>query len=641
MRSNESGQIGFLKEPERVNVMLSRARDCEIVIGNRATLEMAKGSATPLKGGLLWKKIFSHLESGGHIFSGLPTACLNHGTKAILTCPNDFANHCRDGGCMEKCLKERDCEHPCQSFCHPGPCPPCRILVPDVCSRGHPLKKRCSDDVLPKCHKKITWTCPIGHVISGPCFEGKFGIDCNVCVKLQQEEEDNTRREEELEQILLEKQESLSRLRSKIDKAKRTKAHDKELREIERELALAEKELDSFLSVQEVQVDAQETAPESEHVSEDVLSSELANNVRILLKRQQPVPLSGFAEKYKNSFGSVFTEDHTKECKQPKRKKMRKVKEILETLPFIEVVPNATGLKKRQYDVRLRDCDLRATKVPKRVTLPESGATVLGPKNSPETNSVAEEDASTQHSVVSEKASTPAEDLAMDTPRSILPPYISVEKPAAQVPSDCDDTIAHVIQRYKAEGPLKADDLLDEVTVDNASFSALRFLFELELSPGGTSRAPELTLSGSKLDNAICLTSKAMDIQAKFPLQARKFAQQALSLIIGDDSLQSIFPENWVNDLKTISQSALDVKRATSSEQIGDIGTSIDKKWQEIKRSDPKAPAVMTNSVLPMIGLDAVKNSMIGMYHRFKLAAEQGDGTASSYNVRFEGKTFI
>ena len=34
VRSNEMGQIGFLKEPERVNVMLSRARECKIIFGN-------------------------------------------------------------------------------------------------------------------------------------------------------------------------------------------------------------------------------------------------------------------------------------------------------------------------------------------------------------------------------------------------------------------------------------------------------------------------------------------------------------------------------------------------------------------------------------------------------------------------------
>ena len=38
-----------------------------------------------------------------------------------------------------------------------------------------------------------------------------------------------------------------------------------------------------------------------------------------------------------------------------------------------------------------------------------------------------------------------------------------------------------------------------------------------------------------------------------------------------------------------------------------------------------------------MIGLEAVKESLLSMYHRFKLSEEQGDAAATSYNVRFEG----
>ena len=34
VRSNPEHVIGFLKEPERINVLLSRARVCEIIIGN-------------------------------------------------------------------------------------------------------------------------------------------------------------------------------------------------------------------------------------------------------------------------------------------------------------------------------------------------------------------------------------------------------------------------------------------------------------------------------------------------------------------------------------------------------------------------------------------------------------------------------
>ena len=58
VRSNNMNNIGFLREPERVNVMLSRAKHGEIIFGNKETLMNARGTDTPLKGGNLWRKIF-------------------------------------------------------------------------------------------------------------------------------------------------------------------------------------------------------------------------------------------------------------------------------------------------------------------------------------------------------------------------------------------------------------------------------------------------------------------------------------------------------------------------------------------------------------------------------------------------------
>jgi hypothetical protein len=235
VRSNELGQIGFLKEPELVNVMLSRARECEIIFGNRATLERAKGTLSPLKGGLLWKKIFSHLEASGHIFEGLPVLCQNHSSRAILSSPADFDTHCRDGGCTEKCLKQRDdCNHPCQKNCHPGPCPKCQVICPDVCSRGHPLPKRCSAEMLPKCHRIITWTCPMGHLASGPCHKGIFGRECKICTDIRVEEDACIKREEELNKELQDKHHKLAEVKRKVEDAKQSNAHRKELKDIKK-----------------------------------------------------------------------------------------------------------------------------------------------------------------------------------------------------------------------------------------------------------------------------------------------------------------------------------------------------------------------------------------------------------------------
>lgn len=49
--------------------------------------------------------------------------------------------------------------------------------------------------------------------------------------------------------------------------------------------------------------------------------------------------------------------------------------------------------------------------------------------------------------------------------------------------------------------------------------------------------------------------------------------------------------------------------------------------WKIILLQDTDAPFVMLDSILPMVGLEAVKKSLIDMYHRFKL-----HGSASSYN---------
>ena len=83
--------------PERLNVLLSRARDALIMIGNAETFSTAR------KGGELWTQLFTMLRTDGHIYDGLPTKCERHtDRKAILKCPEDFDEHCPDGGCKEQ-----------------------------------------------------------------------------------------------------------------------------------------------------------------------------------------------------------------------------------------------------------------------------------------------------------------------------------------------------------------------------------------------------------------------------------------------------------------------------------------------------------------------------------------------------------
>ncbi|KAK0650649.1 NFX1-type zinc finger-containing protein 1 [Lasiodiplodia hormozganensis] len=90
-RGNTAGDIGFMSSPERLNVLLSRARIGLIIIGNSQTFQQSrKGKAT-------WGPFMDYLSKKGHIYEGLPVKCQQHpGKKMILKQKTDFDEHCPD-----------------------------------------------------------------------------------------------------------------------------------------------------------------------------------------------------------------------------------------------------------------------------------------------------------------------------------------------------------------------------------------------------------------------------------------------------------------------------------------------------------------------------------------------------------------
>jgi hypothetical protein len=95
-RSNESGDIGFMAAPERLNVLLSRARSCLVLVGNMETfMRSEKGQGT-------WQPFFELLKRENNLYDGLPVRCEQHpDTTALLREPADFERFCPDGGCSE------------------------------------------------------------------------------------------------------------------------------------------------------------------------------------------------------------------------------------------------------------------------------------------------------------------------------------------------------------------------------------------------------------------------------------------------------------------------------------------------------------------------------------------------------------
>lgn len=95
-RSNASRDIGFMGAPERLNVLLSRARDALIMIGNAETFLNAR------KGKDIWVRFFDLLRRGGNVYDGFPVKCERHPERiSTLQRAEDFEEECPDGGCKE------------------------------------------------------------------------------------------------------------------------------------------------------------------------------------------------------------------------------------------------------------------------------------------------------------------------------------------------------------------------------------------------------------------------------------------------------------------------------------------------------------------------------------------------------------
>eukprot|EP00762_Andalucia_godoyi_P003574 ANDGO_00643.mRNA.1 Helicase required for RNAi-mediated heterochromatin assembly 1 len=173
VRSNVSRSIGFLAEPERVNVLLSRARLGMILFGDMETLT----NASNRKGAELWKKInyFLSDDTRRSVVSGLPVRCDRHPAQLnYLATVDDFKKSAPDGGCLSSCTYVFEtCGHKCGRKCH-------RL-------EGHE-SVRCTSDVRSTCEK--------GHPLHFKCHVGRPSI-CKICEKLQAAEEKRKKAEAE------------------------------------------------------------------------------------------------------------------------------------------------------------------------------------------------------------------------------------------------------------------------------------------------------------------------------------------------------------------------------------------------------------------------------------------------------------
>ncbi|TIA15545.1 hypothetical protein D6C81_06314 [Aureobasidium pullulans] len=188
VRSNKEQKCGFLRTSNRINVLLSRAKNGMFIIGNSATTQHIP----------MWTEVLQLLQMNGNFGDALELACPRHIADDMrVTEPDDFIRLAPDGGCVLPCTQRLGCGHHCTSRCHSqalhdavkclAPCPrqpgshSCEHACPKVCGEVCPSK--CMEIV-----KDITVELPCGHVKKSlPCwlYHEQDQIKCEESVERQ------------------------------------------------------------------------------------------------------------------------------------------------------------------------------------------------------------------------------------------------------------------------------------------------------------------------------------------------------------------------------------------------------------------------------------------------------------------------
>ncbi|KAJ6114997.1 hypothetical protein N7486_000775, partial [Penicillium sp. IBT 16267x] len=102
VRSNGQNRCGFLRTPNRINVLLSRAKHGMYIIGNSETS----------RGVEMWGKVLNILEEDGNIGPHLELSCPRHPETPIKVAdPEHFVQFSPEGGCSLQCVSAILCYH--------------------------------------------------------------------------------------------------------------------------------------------------------------------------------------------------------------------------------------------------------------------------------------------------------------------------------------------------------------------------------------------------------------------------------------------------------------------------------------------------------------------------------------------------
>ncbi|KAI0129728.1 hypothetical protein BJ170DRAFT_578563 [Xylariales sp. AK1849] len=184
VRSNEQDKCGFLSTPNRINVLLSRARHGMYLIGNSKTYGHVP----------MWAKVLKILHDHENVGTQLELQCARHPDACMLVSRADhFLQFAPEGGCMLRCDRRLSCGHSCINRCHSEVLHNAvKCLVP--CPRpksgcDHACRLSCGDACEPRCNEllpNLNLALPCGHKVSTAlCWQAQkpSAIVCNVMVR--------------------------------------------------------------------------------------------------------------------------------------------------------------------------------------------------------------------------------------------------------------------------------------------------------------------------------------------------------------------------------------------------------------------------------------------------------------------------
>ena len=161
VRSNEAGNIGYLRLQNRICVALSRARHGLYVVGNFKELSASSKS---------WLKILAHLEAKQQVSHEMELYCIFHETsRAWISLKSTTIG----SFCQNQCGFQLPCGlHMCETRCHFDDRAhltkhKCLKNMETVLACGHPKKYVCGDIL--SCDYLCEFCLPCGHLCHLPC----------------------------------------------------------------------------------------------------------------------------------------------------------------------------------------------------------------------------------------------------------------------------------------------------------------------------------------------------------------------------------------------------------------------------------------------------------------------------------------